>query len=125
MEDAKAKQSYMHEYQRYGLGFIGALVLIYTAYFFVTGGHIHGTTLAIVLLICASLQLLVQLIVFLHLGKAEKGGKLMTWSMAYMFFMVLVLVVCSIWIMDHLNYNMKMTPEQMEKYMIQENNAGF
>jgi len=67
----------------------------------------------------------VQLTVFLHIGKDEKGPKLKTYSTLYMFAIVIIMVGCSIWAMYHLNINMGMTPEQMQQYMLDQNNKGF
>jgi cytochrome o ubiquinol oxidase operon protein cyoD len=65
----------------------------------------------------AVLQLVVQLIFFLHLLQEQKPR----WNLVFFFStisIVLIVVVGSIWIMNHLNYNM--TPPQMEKFLIKD-----
>jgi cytochrome o ubiquinol oxidase subunit IV len=64
----------------------------------------------------AVLQLFVQLIFFLHLGH-EKGPR---WNLVFLLSTVsifIMVVVGSIWIMYHLNYNM-MPPENVEEFII-------
>lgn len=76
----------------------------------------HHTVIYAVMTL-AVVQLFVQLYFFLHLGK-EKSPR---WNMIAFLFatgVVLILVIGSIWIMDHLNYNM--TPRSLQdttKYM--------
>lgn len=118
-------ERYRKEYYRYGIGFLIALGIIYVAYFSTTQHLFTPAVLAVVLLACAILQLTVQLVVFLHLGKSERTPKWKSWSFVYMLVIVLIFVGCSLWIMDRLNYNMGMSPEQMTKYMIEHNNGGF
>ena len=68
----------------------------------------------------AFVQLIVQLIFFLRLGSGA-GGR---WKAAIFFstlILVLIIVIGSIWIMDHLNYNM--TPAEMSQYM--QDQQGF
>ncbi len=116
---------YRKEYYRYGIGFLIALAIVYLAYFSTIQKLFEPTALAVVLLVCATVQLVVQLRVFLHLGASEKKPKWKTWSFVYMLIIVLIFVGCSLWIMDRLNYNMGMSPEQMKQYMIEHNNGGF
>lgn len=62
----------------------------------------------------AVIQLCAQLVFFLHLGREQKprwnlNAFLITLSL------VLIVVIGSLWIMNHLNYNM--SPEQMKNYI--------
>lgn len=66
-------------------------------------------------LILAFVQLTVQLWFFLHIGK-ESGPR---WNLAFFvatFGLVLMVVVMSIWIMNHLNTNM--TPTDMTNFIL-------
>lgn len=117
-------KSYLRDYYRYGSGFIAALILTYGAYFSVTIGDFSRTTLAAILLVLAAVQLIVQLICFLHVGSEDKS-RWTLWSIFYMFGMVLIIVVASLWIMHNMNYNMHMTPEQMTEFMLEQNKKGF
>ncbi len=72
------------------------------------------------ILILALLQLFAQLIFFLHLGKESRPK----WNLLFFiatFCAILVIVIGSLWIMDHLNYNM--TPKQMNQYI--NDQSGF
>lgn len=66
------------------------------------------------ILVLAMIQLVVQLVFFLHLGQS-KESRWNTAMFAFTFTGVLVVVVASIWIMDHLNYNM--TPTEINQYV--------
>ncbi len=65
-----------------------------------------GETLSIVLiLLCAVAQIMVQLVFFLHMnGSSEQGWN--TLSAAFVTILVAILIVGSIWIMNHLDHNM-------------------
>lgn len=73
-----------------------------------------------IILIIACLQLIVQLIFFLHLGK-EHAPRWNAFFFISTFMGILLIVIGSIWIMYHLNYNM--TPMQMNQYI--QNQSGF
>lgn len=108
----------------YVIGFVLAVILTLLSYFMVVNHIMTGMTLVTTIMILAAVQLLVQLVFFLHLGR-DKRAK---WNVAsfYFMFMVLVIVVFgSLWIMYNLNYNMMMTPEQMNEYMLKESMKGF
>jgi cytochrome o ubiquinol oxidase operon protein cyoD len=69
----------------------------------------------------AVVQLIVQMVFFLHLGSGSR------WKLVTFYFTLLVVVIVvigTIWIMNNLDYNMmRMNPEQMEEYM--RNNQGI
>ncbi len=68
--------------------------------------------------ILAMAQFFAQMYFFLHLGRETKPR----WKLLVLFFMILVVlivVVGSIWIMYNLNY--RMTPQQMNTYMLNQN----
>ena len=104
----------------YILGFIFSLLLTSVAYFLV---HEHVTThhqafshemLTYTVLTLAVVQLVVQLILFLHLAD-ESGPR---WNLAFLIStigIVLLVIVGAMWIMHHLNYNM--TPTEVNKYI--------
>jgi cytochrome o ubiquinol oxidase operon protein cyoD len=108
----------------YVIGFVLAVTLTLLAYFIVVNHLASGFTLIAILLGLAAVQLLVQLVFFLHLGR-DKNSR---WNVASFYFMLLVLVIFvggSLWIMSNLNYNMMMTPEEMNKYMLDQSMRGF
>lgn len=108
----------------YVLGFTFAVILTLLAYVIVVNHLLSGMALATALMGLAAVQLLVQLVFFLHLGR----GKTARWNVASFYFMglvLLIIVVGSLWIMNNLNYNMMMTPEQMNEHMLKESMKGF
>jgi len=107
----------------YIIGFATSVVLTLAAFFVVVRpGFFHlesGTTLAVILTL-AIVQLIVQLLFFLHLGD-ESGPR---WKLAVFvstIILVLIVVVGSLWIMNHLNYNT--TPAQVNQYI--QDQQGF
>lgn len=97
-KDLKTLSSYM-------IGFIGSLLLTLLA-FAVVGKHFFSTQIAaLVLMALAVVQLFVQVTFFLRLNTSAEGR----WNlMPFIFtiFVVLVVVIGSLWIMFNLNYNM-------------------
>lgn len=107
----------------YSIGFALAVALTIAAYFAVVDGWFTGGALMGFIMTLAVVQLLVQLVFFLHLGR--KSGK---WNISAVLFTLMILVIIvagSLWIMYSMNYNMQMTPEQMNEYMRKESNKGF
>lgn len=96
------------------IGFILSILLTLSAYLVVVEGLIPSPFVVVVIMSLAFLQFVVQMIFFLHLDKEEgpRWNLLMFLSTASL---VLLVVIGSIWIMTHLNYNM-MTRD-MNKYM--------
>lgn len=110
--------------RRYCIGFFSALFLSVLAYLVATQGWIVSapTTMAVLLLL-ASVQLVVQLVCFLHLGNGRSKDRTITFG--YTLFMMIVVVVGSLWIMRNLDYRMGMSPEAMNDYMKAQNKKGF
>lgn len=84
----------------------------------------ESSAVALFILSIAITQALVQAKYFLHLDEEAKPR----WQLHSFWFtalMVLVIVVGSLWVMINLNYNMGMSPEQMNEYMIKQNKKGF
>jgi cytochrome o ubiquinol oxidase operon protein cyoD len=78
--------------------------------------HIGYSAIVPAIIILAIVQLLVQLIFFMHLA-SENGPR---WKLAVLIStvgIILIVVVGSIWIMNHLNYNMMANPTQMNQYI--------
>jgi cytochrome o ubiquinol oxidase subunit IV len=107
----------MNRVVSYTVGLFLAILLTLAA-FSLAAHASHGTlTSAIVIpaiLMLAMVQLAAQLIFFLHLGR----GKDSQWNFGlfcFTFFGILVVVLASVWIMYHLNYNM--TPMQINQYI--------
>ena len=123
MKADKQELAYKQAMYRYATGFIAALALVYVVYFATTEVWFDRTGLAIFIMVAALLQLIIQLVVFLHVGR--DGGRLTMWSVIYGFIMTLIIVGGSLWVMANMNYNMHVSPEQMKEYMIEQNKKGF
>ena len=92
----------------YILGFVLSIVLTLAA-FWVVGAGFETSVIVSALLVLAVAQLLVQLILFLHLGREPKPK----WNLIAFFFALFVVVVVvggSLWIMKHLHH------ESMDSY---------
>jgi cytochrome o ubiquinol oxidase operon protein cyoD len=87
------------------MGFILSVLLTLSAYFVVVQHLVPDAFILIVIIILAFMQFIVQLVFFLHLDK-ETGAR---WNLIIFLStvsVVLIVVVGSLWIMYHLNYNM-------------------
>lgn len=97
----------------YITGFVLSLILTVGAYLLVSQ-HVNGHHLYLthkfligVVMALAMVQLMVQLVFFLHLGREDKPR----WNLRVLMFAALVvsiLVVGSLWIMANLDYNMQL-----------------
>lgn len=96
----------------YFLGFTLSIVLTLVAYQLVAGRLLSGWELILSLMLCAAAQLVVQLVFFLHLGRATPRWNVM--ALAFMVLVVLIMVGGSLWIMKNLNYNMMPTHPTQE-----------
>ena len=123
MKPEHPEQDYKQAMYRYACGFIAALALTYLIYFAATEQWFGRAGLAALILGLAAVQLVIQLVVFLHLG--EKNMRLTRLTVIYGFIMMLIIVVASLWIMANMNYNMHMSPEQMNEFMLEQNKKGF
>lgn len=117
--------SYNKSVVRYCVGAIISSFITGFVYIIVMNEWIVGALLtATVIMGLAALQLVVQLYFFLHITEGEKPR----WKLHAFWFsalMIIIVVAGSIWVMKNLDYNMGMSPEQMHKYMLEENKRGF
>ena len=121
----KPTSAYKREQLRYAYAYVVAGALSFFAYIIVQGNMIEGYVLAAILLGAAALQLYIQSRYFLHL---DDDGERPRWRLAsYVFtwFTLLIVVVGSLWVMMNLNYNMMMSPKEMNEYMLKQNTKGF
>lgn len=89
----------------YVIGFLWSIALTLAAYFLVTEHVYTGWTLALIIMVFSVVQVIIQLLYFLHLGDEPKPY----WNLIIFLFMVLVvliLVIGTLWIMYHLDYRM-------------------
>lgn len=94
----------------YVIGFVLSLLLSLGAYAAVANHWLQGSMLIVAIVSLAIVQLVVQLVCFLHLGTETKPR----WKLVAFWFMLMVLgilVFGSLWIMQNLNYNMMNVPD--------------
>ena|SRR3989344_4851901 len=115
----------MSTFKSYLLGYIISISLTLGAYIpvrmhFSSAHRVFSHEILIgTILTLAVAQMLVQLIFFLHMGREQKPR----WNLAAFLStvsIVLVIVIGSLWIMGHLNYNM--TPQQMNEHLLENEN---
>jgi cytochrome o ubiquinol oxidase operon protein cyoD len=104
----------------YITGFILSIALTLAAYFAVANHLLTGTTVIAFILGLAMIQLVVQLLFFLHMGQEKKPRWNLLFFLSFISIIAIV-VIASLWIMAHLNYNM--SPDQVTKKAMQE--EGF
>lgn len=102
----------------YTIGFVLSIVLTLLAYSAVSNHALDTTALVAVIVILAIIQLKVQLIFFLHLGR-ESSPRWNLITLLFALMVVLILVFGSLWIMHNLNYSMT-TPDNINTYILQQ-----
>lgn len=91
--------------KEYVIGLILSIVLTVIPFSMLMFGAFSGVVTTAVILICLVAQVLVQLVFFLHMnGSSEQMWN--TVSGVFIVLIVLIVVLGSIWIMQHLNHNM-------------------
>lgn len=93
----------------YSIGFGLSIVLTMIAYAFGTHAVMHGWALLYGLAALAILQLFVQLVFFLHLGRGSEARWNRT-AFLFALMVVVILVFGSLWIMKNLNYDHEHVP---------------
>jgi cytochrome o ubiquinol oxidase operon protein cyoD len=105
----------------YLVGFVLSLLLTLAAYVSVVNHSSMGSMTMAVIAGLAVVQLMVQLLFFMHLGR-ERRPRFNLLIFMFMLVVVGIVVIGSLWIMRHLDYNMM--PEDMNHYMVQQYKAG-
>ncbi len=102
-KDSAAKIS-RRKLSSYVTGFLASVYLTVTAYLLVVHHLFNGWALVMTIAGLALVQLVVQLVFFLHLGQESKPR----WNlMAFLFMSMVVVIVVSgsLWIISNLNYH--------------------
>lgn len=108
-------------YISYIVGFLLSIITTLLAYYLAVSGASTPDVIVFAILTIAVGQLVVQMIFFLHIGQGSRW-KLLTFI--FTAFFVLFLVIGTVWVMHHLNYNMMdMSTDEMRTYM--EENQGL
>ncbi len=99
------KSVWLGSFKSYSIAFTLSLLLTLAAYFLTSEKLLTGWTLIGTIVFLGLIQAWVQLLVFLNVGREPKPD----WNLIVFLFAVmvtLILVLLSMWIMYHLNYNM-------------------
>lgn len=102
-----------HTLQSYIVGFALSLVATLVPYYLVVQKAASRQTILVLIVWFAVLQLVIQVVFFLHLGRERKPR----WNLFFLastMGIIMVVVLGSIWIMNHLHYNM-MSKEVTDK----------
>lgn len=116
MANVRQQEAGQGTFLTYTIGFLISLELTIGAYLLVIHHSFGSGRLILAIIGLAIAQLLVQLVFFLHLGRESKPR----WNLVALSFavtVVLILVIGSLWIMNHLDYS-HMTPQQTNTYII-------
>lgn len=92
-------------FKSYVIGFVLSVILTLAAYILVVEEIFTGWNLLLAISGLAFAQVIVQLVFFLHLGSEPSPYWNLT-SFLFMFLMLVILVVGTLWIMYHLDYSM-------------------
>lgn len=110
---------------RYIVGFGAALLLSVGSYLVVTERVMPTAYGAMfVVLVFAAVQLVVQLVCFLHL-QVTGHSRDRSVTFGFTILMMLIIVIGSLWVMKNLDYRMGMSGEAMNDYMKEQNKKGF
>ena len=93
--------------REYVIGLVLSLVLTIIPFALVMSGTFNQPLTLAIILLCAVAQIFVQLVFFLHMNTSSES----MWNTTSAVFVVLItaiVVLGSMWIMQHLNHNMLM-----------------
>jgi len=93
--------------KEYILGLVLSIVLTVIPFALVMSGALASNITLIIILLCAVAQVFVQLIFFLHMNNSSEQIWNTT-SAVLIVLIVAIVVLGSVWIMQHLNHNMLM-----------------
>lgn len=92
-------------FRSYVIGFVGSILLTIISFFLVATQFLSGPNLIYTIASLALLQAIIQLIFFLHIGQEAKPR----WESVvfiFMFIILLIIVIGSLWVMQDLNERM-------------------
>jgi len=108
----------------YTVGFALSIILTLGAYLIASHQLASGWTFIYIVAALAIVQLFVQLVFFLHLGRGSRARWNLTVA-AFAAMVVIMLVFGSLWIMHHLNaYHDNLTPRQLNQSIIKDEGFG-
>jgi cytochrome o ubiquinol oxidase operon protein cyoD len=107
------KKEWHGSLKAYAIGFIASLVLTTAAFLLVITKNLDGTTLAYTLVALALVQAFFQLLFFLHVGQEPKP-RWETLTFCFMFVILLIVAIGTLWIMHDLNERMMPNMNEMK-----------
>lgn len=93
--------------REYIVGLILSIILTIVPFGLVMSGALDNKLTIAIILVCAVCQVLVQLVFFLHMNTSSEQ-LWNTTSAIFVVVLVAILIIGSIWIMQHLDHNMLM-----------------
>jgi cytochrome o ubiquinol oxidase operon protein cyoD len=100
----------LNETLAYVIGLVLALVLTGVSFWVASTGVLWGPGVATGLVVLAIAQMGVHLVFFLHITSGPDNTNNVL-ALAFGVLIVFLVMICTIWIMSHMNANMGMTPE--------------
>lgn len=100
----------------YIIGFVLSLVFTAIPYYMVVNKTLSGSALLLIIMVIAVLQMIIQIVFFLHLGRGPKPLYNVVFFVATVG-LILVVVGGSVFIMNNLHYNM--APADVDKHLIE------
>ncbi len=104
--------------QSYIGGFVLSFLFTLIPYLIVTNHLLSGGLLIAVIIGLAIVQLLIQLIFFLHILQESKPRWNLTIFLSTVS-IIFILIIGSLWIMNNLNYQMK-SPTEIDNYILKD-----
>lgn len=99
---SEVKKEWHGTLKSYFVGFFGSLILTLCSFYLVASGVLTGNALIYTIVVFALVQAVIQLLFFLHLGK-EAHPRFETLIFCFMLFILLIIVILSLWIMHDLD----------------------
>ncbi|HXR50030.1 MAG TPA: cytochrome o ubiquinol oxidase subunit IV [Verrucomicrobiae bacterium] len=107
-------------FKSYTAGFVLSITLTLLAYAFASHQVARGWGLIYLLAVLAVIQLFIQLVFFLHLGRESKPR----WNLTVFSFALMVVVIVvfgTLWIMKNLSYDHHtLSPQQASQYLVKD-----
>jgi cytochrome o ubiquinol oxidase operon protein cyoD len=118
------EDTYRQTVRHYIYGGMMAAIVTGVVYLVAENNWLTGGSLALFALIAAGIQLAIHLAFFIHVRDRE-GTNWAAMSFIFTTLTALIVIIGSLWIMMNINYNMGMSPEKMNDYMIKQGKKGF
>lgn len=116
-EMTKSRNETFDPLKSYVIGFVLSVLLTIVAYIVATGDSGSRGILVAIIMTLAVIQLLIQLVFFLHLGD-ERKPRLNLTTFVFAVIVLVTIVFGTLWIMDHLNYHM--LSDDVDRHIMEE-----